>query len=154
MPEFRPPAEGRSAGRRWRVTEADIAADGRIIRSIREAVFVTEQGVPAALEWDGRDGGAIHLLAYDSGGRAVGTARLLPDGRLGRMAVLGPWRGRGAGSALLARAVEIARREGMARIHLSAQSRAEAFYVRHGFVAEGEEFEEAGIPHRRMVLAL
>jgi predicted GNAT family N-acyltransferase len=138
----------------WLVREASSAADGEAIRAVREAVFVKEQGVPAALEWDGRDGEATQLLAVGPHGEAVGTARLLPEGRIGRMAVLRPWRGRGVGSALLARAIEIARREGLTEVHLSAQSRSAEFYRRHGFVARGREFHEAGIPHRWMVLAL
>jgi predicted GNAT family N-acyltransferase len=154
MPESRPPAESPSGGRDWRVREAALAADGDAIRAVREAVFIREQGVPADLEWDGRDGEAIHLLALAPDGQAVGTARLLPGGRLGRMAVLRAWRGRGIGSALLARAIGIARREGLAGLQLSAQSGAVAFYDRHGFAVEGAEFEEAGIRHRRMVLAL
>jgi predicted GNAT family N-acyltransferase len=70
----------------WRVREAVLAVDGAAIRAIREAVFIQEQGVPAELEWDGSDAQATHLLAIEPGGQAVGTARLLPDGRLGRMA--------------------------------------------------------------------
>lgn len=113
-----------------------------------------EQGVPAELEWDGGDVDCAHVVARDRDGRPIGTARLKPDGQIGRMAVLPEWRGRGVGGALLAEALAFARARGMARVYLHAQVQAIGFYARHGFVAVGPEHEEAGIPHRRMVLTL
>jgi predicted GNAT family N-acyltransferase len=74
--------------------------------AVREAVFMGEQGVPAELEWDGRDAVALHALAEDASGSSIGTARLLKDGHIGRMAVMSHWRGRGVGSAMLDRLVE------------------------------------------------
>ncbi len=124
------------------------------IAGVREAVFVAEQGVPLALEWDGRDHEALHVIAVTSAGEVVGTGRLLPDGRIGRMAVLAPWRGRGVGSAMLDALLAAARERGLARVTLSAQVAAVPFYARRGFTAEGGEYEEAGIPHQRMVLRL
>jgi predicted GNAT family N-acyltransferase len=116
---------------------------------IRFAVFVEEQGVPRELELDKRDEDCEHAVAF-AGGSAVATARLLPDGHIGRMAVLKPWRGRGVGSAILARLVERARERGDKEVILSAQVHATAFYRAHGFVEEGAEYLEAGIPHRDM----
>jgi predicted GNAT family N-acyltransferase len=84
--------------------------------------------------------------------RAIGTGRLLPDGHIGRMAVLADWRGKGVGRALLERLLEEARLQSCA-LALHAQTHASGFYRRFGFVEEGPEFMEAGIPHRTMVRA-
>ncbi len=124
------------------------------LRLVREAVFVQEQGVPLALEWDGRDEEAFHLLAEDRQGNPIGTARLLPEGHIGRMAVVKPWRGRGVGTALLRAMVEEGRRRKLEWLVLNAQLEAVPFYERAGFHALGEVFEDAGIPHRRMELRL
>lgn len=132
------------------IMETSWARDRERLGEVREAVFMREQGVPAELEWDEFDADAIHLLAKDGQGKAIGTTRLLPDGHLGRMAVVKEWRGRGVGSALLARAIEIAKRQGLRALVLNAQTQAVDFYARYGFTAEGEEFLDAGIPHLRM----
>ncbi|MEQ1880807.1 MAG: GNAT family N-acetyltransferase [Burkholderiales bacterium] len=129
---------------------ADWAADINRLRSVREAVFVLEQSVPVELEWDEFDAVSTHVLA-ESDGLAIGTGRLLPDGHIGRMAVLKPWRGIGVGNAMLATLVELARARGYSSLRLNAQEHAIAFYQRQGFIAEGDIFDEAGIPHRRMV---
>ena len=131
---------------------ADWERDQATLRSIREAVFVVEQNVPADLEWDGVDQDCVHVIAYTNDRSAVGTGRLLRDGHIGRLAVLAPWRGRGAGSSLLLKLIAIARRHGIDSIALNAQTHALAFYKRFGFVAEGEEFDDAGIAHRQMLL--
>ncbi|HEX4985772.1 MAG TPA: GNAT family N-acetyltransferase [Burkholderiales bacterium] len=131
------------------VRRAGWTGDNRLLRAIREEVFVREQGVPAELEWDEFDAVSQHVIAW-AGSSAVGTGRLLPDGHIGRMAVLAAWRGRGAGSALLMALMDLARAAGMRHVELNAQTRALGFYARHGFRAEGEEFDDAGIPHRRM----
>jgi predicted GNAT family N-acyltransferase len=121
---------------------------------VRRTVFVVEQGVPEALEWEDDDGRATHLLARAATGEAIGTGRLLADARIGRMAVLPEWRCRGIGGAILARLIGIARVRGHRSVHLHAQTHALGFYRRYGFVAEGDEFMEAGIPHRAMRLTL
>ena len=135
-----------------RVEIADWKRDQASLRAIREAVFVFEQHVPSALEWDGIDFSCTHVLAYVNGNKPVGTGRLLPDGHIGRMAVLRSWRGLGIGSRLLQKLIEIAAAMDMKDIVLNAQTHAVRFYERHGFVAEGSEFDDAGIAHRRMVL--
>lgn len=122
--------------------------------AVRRAVFVREQGVPEALEWDGLDERSYHVLALSAAGRPIGTGRLLPDGRIGRMAVLRRWRGRGVGSAILRLLLELARKEGHATVRLHAQTQALGFYEKHGFQVVGEEFTEAGIPHRAMLIRL
>lgn len=116
---------------------------------IRMAVFVEEQGVPASIEMDDRDAECVHALAYVEG-RAVGTGRLLPDGHIGRMAVLKERRASGVGGAILACLVEEARRRGMTEVALSAQTHALGFYRKHGFREVGAIFEEAGIAHQAM----
>lgn len=141
-------AEPEEAG--YLVAPADWPGDEAAIRAIREAVFVRELGIPAGLEWDGRDADCVHLLAYDMAGNPIGTARMLADGHIGRMAVLPDWRGRGVGGTLLIMLMDIAQAHGIAEVFLNAQTAAAGFYHRHGFIAAGDEFESAGIPHIRM----
>jgi predicted GNAT family N-acyltransferase len=136
--------------RRFTIRIADWAADRSRLRSVREAVFVHEQSVPVELEWDEFDAVSTHVLA-EAAGLAIGTGRLLPDGHIGRMAVIKPWRGIGVGNAMLSTLVELARIRGLSRLQLNAQEHAIVFYQRYGFLAEGDIFLEAGIPHRRMV---
>lgn len=124
------------------------------LRAIRRAVFIEEQRVPEELEWDDVDARCHHVLAYTSEGEAIGTGRLLPDGHIGRMAVLLAWRGKGAGSAILQVLLTLARRHRFAVARLNAQTHAVGFYAKHGFAVTGEEFMEAGIPHRAMLLRL
>jgi predicted GNAT family N-acyltransferase len=139
----------------FRVRVADWKRDQPALRRIRYDVFVREQGVPEALEWDGRDAVCRHhVVANDEKGAASGCGRLLPDGSIGRLAVERSWRGRGIGSAILSRLVDLARNRGFERVVLNAWTDAEAFYARRGFAAAGPEFTEAGIRHRRMERAL
>ncbi len=119
-------------------------------RRIRELVFVREQGVPLALEMDDQDAHCDHALALAEDGLAVGTGRLLPDGHIGRMAVLKEWRAMGVGALLLQALIEQARQRGHARVRLNAQAYAAGFYRRYGFEVSGAEFMEAGIPHVAM----
>jgi predicted GNAT family N-acyltransferase len=117
--------------------------------AIRHEVFVVEQNVPLELELDEMDAISTHVVAY-RGEQAIGTARLLPDGHIGRMAVRGAHRSSGVGSRLLLALMEAARARGDRVLRLNAQRQAEAFYARHGYVQEGEEFLDAGIPHIAM----
>jgi len=121
--------------------------------AIRLRVFVREQGVPATIELDRDDRRAIHFLAT-SAGRALGTARVVMHGRsakIGRMAVLKTYRRRGVGIALLKRAIATARKLGATKIYLHAQVPVIGFYEAEGFHAVGRKFDEAGIPHRKMI---
>lgn len=118
--------------------------------AIRHAVFVDEQKVPVEIELDAFDALSLHALAFDAQGIAVGTGRLLPDGHIGRMAVLPQARGRGVGGALLRALVEAACDRGLREVVLNAQTHALPFYARFGFIAEGDEFDDAGIAHRLM----
>ena len=121
------------------------------LREIREIVFIREQHVPIELEWDEFDLNCLHLLALDSADNPIGTARLLPGGIIGRMAVLKEWRGRDVGRTLLLRLLEEARKRHVPEVTLNAQLGATGFYIRSGFRIAGEEFMEAGIPHVRMI---
>jgi predicted GNAT family N-acyltransferase len=118
--------------------------------ALRREVFVVEQRVPADLERDDEDARAFHAIAVD-GGRCVGTGRLVRQagavGRVGRMAVDRGWRRRGVGARVLEALEAEARAEGLRQIELHAQRYVEAFYRGHGYVPEGEVFEEAGIEH-------
>ena len=124
------------------------------LRAVRRAVFIDEQGVPEELEWDDADERSYHVLAMDDEGAPIGTGRLQLDGQIGRMAVLREWRRRGVGRKILATLVDLARKEGCAVARLHAQTHALEFYAKHGFVAVGPEFDEAGIRHRAMELRL
>lgn len=134
----------------FQIRLADWDRDREKIRLIRKEVFIREQSVPPDIEWDGQDEECLHVIAETSNRDAVGTGRLHVSGKIGRMAVLRPWRGRGVGSALLTRLLEEARKRRTGEVFLHAQSYALDFYQRAGFEAEGEEFMEAGIPHRFM----
>lgn len=126
--------------------------------AVRHEVFVEEQGVPEAIELDGEDPQAAHLVAYDSGGSPVGTARVrvLEDGtaKAERLAVRAAHREQGVGRRLMARLEDIAREHGCSRVRLHGQTRVEEFYASVGYEPVSDEFEEAGIPHVEMVKTL
>lgn len=117
---------------------------------IRLEVFVDEQGVPAGLELDAMDPVCVHALASGSGDVLLGTGRLLPDGHIGRMAVVRAARGQGVGSALLLTLMRAAREHGHQEVEVHSQVDAAAFYRRFGFEIIGPEFDDAGIPHVTM----
>lgn len=120
---------------------------------IRFQVFVREQRVPAEIELDDMDAPSLHAIAFENE-KAIGTGRLLPDGHIGRMAILKEWRRRGIGAAILKALIDAAERRGDREIALSAQLHAVQFYRTHGFEPVGDIYEEAGIPHQAMVRAL
>lgn len=120
------------------------------LMTVRHAVFVIEQGVPIALEQDEHDATALHVLAEDLEGKPLGTARLLPDGHIGRLAVLKEWRGRGIGRALMETLIAQAKERGFTEVILHAQLQALDFYRRFGFRITSEAFLEAGIMHCEM----
>lgn len=139
------------------VRRAQWESDGAGLAAIRREVFVVEQRVPEEEEWDGMDASSKHVIALAPDGTAIGVGRLLPGRthvRIGRMAVLKPWRGRGVGRALLSELIAMAREGGFTEARLHAQTHALAFYCKHGFVPLGDEFAEAGIPHYEMRLWL
>jgi predicted GNAT family N-acyltransferase len=122
--------------------------------TIRTCVFVKEQGVPEEIELDRDDKRAFHFLAFTAG-KAVGTARVVMHrgtAKIGRMAVLKSYRGRGIGTKLLKRAIVMAKRQDAQKIYLHAQVPVIGFYEAMAFRCVGPVFEEAGIPHRKMIL--
>ena len=138
----------------FRVDPADYHADIKDLRHVRETVFVAEQQVPIEEEWDDLDPLCRHVVARDLQDQPIGTGRLTPEHKIGRMAVLSEWRGRGVGDALLVALLDQARSLGWTEVSLNAQVSAEAFYARHGFTPYGERFMEAGIEHQAMKRAL
>lgn len=126
-------------------------------RALRRIVFIEEQGVSEADEVDDKDDEAIHLLATLNG-KPVGSARLLisgETGKIGRVCVLAETRGTGLGAQLMRAAVDRFRQiPSVTKVKLGAQTHALAFYERLGFEAHGPEFDDAGIAHREMMLAL
>lgn len=136
-----------------------IPGDGTFedARAVRRDVFIEEQDVSEAEEWDGHDDDAIHYVVYD-GEEPVGTARLrTPEDDIGkaeRVAVLEAHRGDGIGRRLMTVLEDEARDQGCSRMRLHAQTAVEGFYETLGYEAVSDEFEEAGIPHVEMVKAL
>ena len=134
----------------------ELTDDLDTCRALRRTVFIDEQGVTEAEEWDGRDAEAMHLLGWIDD-RAVATARIFLEGdtgKIGRVCVLAVARGTGAGAAIMRGAIDALRERGVAKAKLSSQTHAIPFYEKLGFVAYGPEYPDAGIPHRDMVLEL
>lgn len=125
--------------------------------AIRQKVFIEEQGVPRELELDESDPIAWHALAFCKD-QCIGTGRLVEiaqnAGQIGRMAVLADFRGRGFGKAILMKLIDLANTQGISTLSLHAQVSAIPFYEKFGFIAQGSTYEEAGIPHRNMILLL
>lgn len=136
------------------VLEVDWRTHQDALRTIRTKVFVEEQRVPQELEWDGEDDVCHHFLAINEAGQRVGCGRLMPTGQIGRMAVLKDQRGKGIGRLILDAAIDRGQSLGFTRLVLHAQKDAVPFYRQAGFLPEGDEFMEAGIPHQGMALAL
>ena len=132
---------------------ADWDADRATLVRIRREVFIEEQRIPEADEWDGEDAASVHVIARLNRD-PVGTGRLNPAGKIGRIAVFAGLRGRGVGTQILLRLLDEARRLGIREPFLHAQVQAVPFYERQGFSVRGEVFDEAGIPHVRMSLVL
>lgn len=125
-----------------------------LLRAVREAVFIREQGVPVELEWDGLDEDSHHVLALSNAGQAIGCGRILPNAHVGRIAVLKEWRDKKVGTALLEGLLAYANNRHYPEVEIDAQVQALPFYHRFGFVEEGEVFMDANIAHRKMRLKL
>ncbi len=124
------------------------------LRFIRDIVFGEEQQVPRDIEWDGLDPECIHVMAYSDTGDPIGTGRITQNGKIGRLAILKPYRGKGIGAELLEKLIDIAKAQAMGSVYLHAQVQAEAFYTKKGFIKTGDHFMEADIRHVKMVLDL
>jgi predicted GNAT family N-acyltransferase len=125
-----------------------------LLRAVREAVFIHEQHVPAELEWDGLDEQSRHALALSAKGEAIGCGRILPNGHIGRIAVVPQWRKQKVGTAIMEALINDARARGFTQVEVDAQIYAVPFYRLFDFEEEGEEFQDAGMPHIRMRLRL
>lgn len=134
----------------YQVAIVEWSRHGGQMAEIRNQVFIHEQKVPVEIEHDPMDSQYIHALAIDEEGNPIGTGRLMYSGKIGRMAVLESWRGKGVGRTLLHALMEAARGYGMNEVELDAQIHAAGFYSSEGFVSHGAEFMDAGIPHIRM----
>lgn len=126
---------------------------GQDAKLIREQVFIQEQGIAPEDEWDDLDATVLHFIVYDSD-QPIATARLLPQYSVGRVAVLVPYRKRGIGKILMQHIIEYARQQELPYLKLSAQTYVIAFYEALGFVVQGEEYLDCGIPHIDMILEL
>ena len=136
------------------VASARLPGDLPAIHDIRRRVFIVEQGIPEHLEWDGRDAACHHVLARDPLQAVIGTGRLHPGGRIGRMAVLKSWRSHGVGGALLDALLGLAREHGHREVVVHAQCAVAGFYRKAGFREQGRPYTEAGIEHLKMVKTL
>lgn len=139
--------------KQFEILQVSWADMGSHLRAIRTQVFIEEQSVAADLEWDGLDIDCIHLLVKKDDSY-IATARLLRNGRIGRMAVIKSFRCCGVGSAMLKKILTIAHSMKMKTVNLHAQIGAISFYEKFEFLREGVPFDEAGIPHVRMQKSL
>lgn len=134
----------------WKEAEVDAFL-------VRQEVFILEQGVPAELELDEFDSSSTHVLVYQDT-RCIGTGRLVnlsaKQAQIGRMAVLAKFRGKGIGKQILQKLVDLAASQGTQGVILHSQVSAIPFYEKLGFQAQGDVYDEAGIPHRNMMLTL
>lgn len=134
--------------------QVSSAKELKTVYTIRTRVFVKEQGVPEEIELDRDDKRALHFLASIAG-KAVATARVVMrhgNAKIGRMAVLKSYRGKGIGTKLLKRAIVVAKKQNARTIYLHAQVPVIGFYEGMAFRCVGPIFKEAGIPHRKMIL--
>ena len=120
------------------------------IQWVRRKVFIEEQGIDPALEWDVHDAEATFAVALNAQNEVIGTGRLLHNGKIGRMAVLPAYRRQGIASALLQHLLRLAKQQGHQHVVLSAQQSVMALYLKHGFEPVGPPHEEVGIPHQTM----
>jgi predicted GNAT family N-acyltransferase len=135
----------------FRISRVTWEKHGADLSAVRLAVFVDEQKFRRAEALDGRDPDCVHVAALDQKGATIGIGRMMADGHIGRMAVMPPWRGRGVGTAVIHELLAIAKERCLPQVDLDAQIHAIPFYERLGFAKVGEEFLEAGAPHRKMM---
>jgi predicted GNAT family N-acyltransferase len=127
---------------KWQQAEA-LAAP------IRFAIFIRAKQAQG-IEVDDLDKDAVHAVAFDEADKAIGTARILPDGQIGRMAVVKDWRRRGVGGELLEALITEARKRGLSEVRLSAPLQALEFYRSQGFIADGKIREVDGVLQQAM----
>lgn len=135
------------------ITTACWQTQQPMLKFIRETVFINEQNIPITEEWDQFDALSTHILAWDRQNQPIGIGRLLPNGYLGRIAVLKTWRGKGIGKALVFYLINLGKHQ-FSTLHLHAQFSTVNFYRKLGFIPIGESFLEVGIPHQLMRLEM
>lgn len=127
-----------------------LQQDAKLIRTL---VFIQEQGIAEADEWDEQDAISQHFVIYDQD-QPIATARLLQNNSVGRVAVLKAYRGQGLGQMIMLDIIDFAKQQERAFLHLSSQVHAMSFYQQLGFVVQGDEYDECGIPHIEMRMPL
>ena len=138
---------------KYRLEKTSWNKNQEALSEIRRTVFIQEQQVPEELEWDEFDQDSIHILVTDNS-KPVATARMKPDGHIGRMAVLKDYRHSGIGSEILKALIQSAKDLHLESVYLHAQTVAIPFYEKQGFQVYSDEFLDAGIPHKSMKLDL
>ncbi|WP_336141159.1 GNAT family N-acetyltransferase [Acinetobacter sp. 102] len=127
-----------------------LQQDAKLIRTL---VFIQEQGIAEVDEWDEQDAISQHFVIYDQD-QPIATARLLQNNSVGRVAVLKAYRGQGLGQMIMLEIIAFAKQQGRIFLHLSSQVHAMSFYQQLGFVVQGDEYDECGIPHIEMRMPL
>lgn len=127
-----------------------LQQDAKLIRTL---VFIQEQGIAESDEWDEQDAISQHFVIYDQD-QPIATARLLQNNSVGRVAVLKAYRGQGLGQMIMLDIIAFAKQQERAFLHLSSQVHAMSFYQQLGFVVQGDEYDECGIPHIEMRMPL
>ena len=130
----------------YRVKVTSWAESEALLRAVREPVFVIEQLVTPAFEWDDQDASATHILALNRQNVPIGCARIIGN-KVGRMAVLKAWRGLGVGRAILDEALIFCKQNGESVVKLSAQTHAIGFYTSAGFIVTSTQYQDLHIPH-------
>ncbi len=125
-----------------------------LLRAVRDAVFIREQGVPEDMEWDEFDATCRHALALSLNGDAIGCGRIFTNGHIGRIAVMKLWREQRVGTAIMEALLDEARSRDYQQVDVDAQTHAVPFYEGFGFTKQGAEFMDAGLPHIKMKLKL
>ncbi|MCU4391062.1 GNAT family N-acetyltransferase [Acinetobacter courvalinii] len=127
-----------------------LQQDAKLIRTL---VFIQEQGIAEADEWDEQDAISQHFVLYDQD-QPIATARLLQNNSVGRVAVLKAYRGQGLGQMIMQEILAYARKQQREFLHLSSQVHAISFYEQFGFAVQGEAYDECGIPHIEMIMPI
>lgn len=147
------PVEKNKASLRLSAQQGSWEQIGSRCQQVRQQVFVQEQQIPQEHEWDEQDAVSEHFLLLIND-HPVATARLTPDAKVGRFAVLKKLRGKKLGEKLMQRILAHAKRLGLQELRLNAQRSVVDFYSKQGFKVCGEEYDEVGIPHLPMRKAL
>ncbi|MCZ2723205.1 GNAT family N-acetyltransferase [Marinomonas sp. 15G1-11] len=130
-----------------KVLTTDWSSSKAQLQFVRRQVFIIEQGIDEQDEWDELDETSVHFVSFGTTAVPTGVARLTPEGKIGRMAVLPSYRHQGYASMILAKAIQVAREMGHKTVSLHAQADAQAFYEKQHFKTNGKVFLEAGIFH-------